>query len=80
MTKPKTLIATAVLTVMCQAVTVGAQDAQFPYVDDLTNPGKIVIICLMYWGRVGLMTFFYSLIKHEKRTEIHYPREDTPIG
>lgn len=47
---------------------------------DLTNPGKIVIICLMYWGRVGLMTFFYSLIKHEKRTEIHYPREDTPIG
>ena len=46
----------------------------------LTNTGKIVIICLMYWGRVGLMTFFYNLIKQEKRTAVHYPKGDIPIG
>lgn len=46
----------------------------------LTNAGKIVITCLMYWGRVGLMTFFYNLIKQEKGTNVHYPKGDTPIG
>ncbi len=45
-----------------------------------SDPGKIVLTCLMFWGRVGLITFFYTLVSQERKVHIHYPETNIPIG
>ena len=47
---------------------------------ELTNMGKMVIILLMYFGRVGLLTFSYSVVPHGKYANIHLPEAHIPIG
>lgn len=47
---------------------------------ELTSAGKMVIILLMYFGRVGLLTFSYSLIPHGKYANVHLPETHIPIG
>ncbi len=46
----------------------------------LSDAGKIVIILLMYWGRVGLLTFTYLIVRQEKHTNVHLPVTRIPIG
>lgn len=49
---------------------------------DLTTIGKLVIICLMFIGRVGILTVVFSLITKGRQQEpsIKYPEESIMIG
>ncbi|WBL17244.1 TrkH family potassium uptake protein [Sutcliffiella sp. NC1] len=47
---------------------------------DLSTIGKLVIICLMFIGRVGLLTFLFILESKEKPPNYHYPVERIIIG
>ena len=42
--------------------------------------GKIVLILLMYLGRIGPLTFTLALIEGQKDTHIRYPEEEVVIG
>ncbi|MDO5563258.1 MAG: potassium transporter TrkG [Synergistaceae bacterium] len=42
--------------------------------------GKMILIALMFWGRVGILSFFASLIRPEKGSVVHYPETHIPIG
>ena len=46
---------------------------------DFSIPGKFVLIALMFWGRVGILSFFASVIASEKGPEIKYPETHIPI-
>lgn len=48
--------------------------------NDLSIFGKIVIIVLMFIGRVGLISFLYTLGGKSKRVTYHYPKERVIIG
>lgn len=47
---------------------------------ELSLPGKIVIILLMYWGRVGLLTFSYFIARHNRQGNVILPSVRVPIG
>jgi trk system potassium uptake protein TrkH len=47
---------------------------------ELTYAGKIVLVLMMFWGRVGIVTFLYSLLKREIRERVSYPSEEVPVG
>ncbi|WP_265459012.1 TrkH family potassium uptake protein [Enterococcus sp. HY326] len=49
---------------------------------DLTEIGKVVIIALMYIGRVGILTVVFSLIAKSKREQANfkYPEEGVMVG
>ena len=47
---------------------------------DLTTIGKCVIMCLMFIGRVGLLTFLFILESKQKPPNYHYPVERVIIG
>ncbi|WP_417900894.1 TrkH family potassium uptake protein [Bacillus sp. CSS-39] len=47
---------------------------------DLTTIGKCVIMCLMFIGRVGLLTFLFILESRQKPPKYHYPVERVIIG
>lgn len=49
---------------------------------DLTLVGKIIILSLMFIGRVGIMTIFYSIAKQSTKREVNfkYPEETVIIG
>ena len=49
---------------------------------DLTLIGKLVIISLMYIGRVGIMTVVFSLLVKANRAEANYkyPEESIMLG
>lgn len=43
--------------------------------------GKLVLCLLMFWGRVGLLTFFWSYYNGQKRfSHVSYPQAQIPIG
>jgi len=46
----------------------------------LSSAGKLVLIILMFWGRVGLITFMYSVFKKREKENINLPRAYIPIG
>ncbi|CDQ19964.1 potassium uptake protein, TrkH family [Halobacillus karajensis] len=47
----------------------------------LSTFGKIILMLLMFLGRIGLLTFLFSFNKHDKaRVNYHYPRERIIIG
>jgi trk system potassium uptake protein TrkH len=46
----------------------------------LSDPGKLVLVLLMFWGRVGIVTFLYGLVKREARGKISYPDAEIPVG
>lgn len=48
--------------------------------NDLTFFGKIVIMGLMFVGRVGLISFLYSLGGRQNKRPYHYPTERVIIG
>ncbi|TLQ39825.1 Trk family potassium uptake protein [Ruoffia tabacinasalis] len=47
---------------------------------DLTVIGKVVLMLLMFVGRVGLMTFFWSLGGPKKESKVHYPEMNIMVG
>ena len=47
---------------------------------ELSVAGKMVLVLLMFWGRVGILTFFAILIKEEKKVDIRYTEVEIPIG
>lgn len=47
---------------------------------DLSIVGKIVIMTLMFIGRVGLISFIYTLGGKSNKTKYHYPKERVIIG
>ncbi|GEN52487.1 TrkH family potassium uptake protein [Halobacillus faecis] len=47
----------------------------------LSSFGKVVLMLLMFLGRIGLLTFLFSFKKHDKaQGKYHYPRERIIIG
>lgn len=48
--------------------------------DDLSVIGKIVIMLLMFIGRVGLISFLYSLGGNKRKRKYDYPTERVIIG
>lgn len=47
---------------------------------DLTAFGKMVIMVLMFVGRVGLISFLYSIGGSSQKKRYHYPKERIIIG
>ncbi|MER1984562.1 MAG: TrkH family potassium uptake protein [Solibacillus sp.] len=48
--------------------------------DHLSTPGKFVVMLLMFIGRVGLISFLYSIGGRAKKFPYHYPKERVIIG
>ena len=48
--------------------------------EDLSTVGKFVIMVLMFIGRVGLISFLYTLRGRSKRMTYQYPKERVIIG
>jgi len=47
----------------------------------LSAPGKMVIIVLMFWGRIGMLTVIYGLVRSSQVSEdINYPEVNIPLG
>lgn len=46
----------------------------------LSEVSKYVIICLMFFGRIGLLNLMIGLLKTEKKTEYTYPEENILIN
>ncbi|WP_305792106.1 TrkH family potassium uptake protein [Sporosarcina sp. Te-1] len=47
---------------------------------DLSIVGKVIIMILMFIGRVGLISFLYTLGGKTNKTTYHYPKERVIIG
>ncbi|MDF0728838.1 TrkH family potassium uptake protein [Cytobacillus sp. S13-E01] len=47
---------------------------------ELSNIGKIIIITLMFIGRIGILTFLFLLGKKSVDANYHYPKERVIIG
>lgn len=48
--------------------------------DDLSSFGKILIMLLMFVGRVGLISFLFTIGGRTTKTKFHYPKERVIIG
>lgn len=48
--------------------------------EDLSAAGKLIIMVLMFIGRVGLISFIYTLGGKVNKTPYHYPKERVIIG
>jgi Trk-type K+ transport system membrane component len=69
---------TEVLFEVCSAFgTVGLSLGITP---DLSDASKIVLMLLMFLGRVGILTFLYSLHRNSQTANFHYPKERIIIG
>lgn len=47
---------------------------------ELSDAGKVVLMLLMFWGRVGIVTFLYGLLKPMAKGKVSYPDAEIPIG
>ncbi|MET3575701.1 TrkH family potassium uptake protein [Bhargavaea ullalensis] len=47
---------------------------------DLSNIGKIILMMLMFVGRVGLISFLFTLGGKPRKLNFHYPKERVIIG
>lgn len=48
--------------------------------EDLSSPGKLIIMTLMFIGRVGLISFLFTIGGKTDPTKFHYPKERVIIG
>jgi trk system potassium uptake protein TrkH len=46
----------------------------------LSDGGKLVLVMMMFWGRVGIATFLYGLVKRESKGKVSYPDAEIPVG
>ncbi|MDX1772017.1 MAG: potassium transporter TrkG, partial [Planococcaceae bacterium] len=47
---------------------------------DLSSIGKLVIILLMFIGRIGILSFIFLLSQRHKQANYHFPKERVIIG
>jgi Trk-type K+ transport system membrane component len=47
---------------------------------ELTDVSKVILMLLMFLGRVGILTFLYSLHRKSSGANYHYPKERIIIG
>lgn len=47
---------------------------------ELSSPGKVVIILLMFIGRIGILSFIFLFNKGTPAENYHYPKERVIIG
>jgi potassium uptake TrkH family protein len=47
---------------------------------ELSNVGKLIIILLMFIGRIGILSFIFIISKKGPEANYHYPRERIIIG
>jgi Trk-type K+ transport system membrane component len=47
---------------------------------DLSTIGKLIIMVLMFIGRVGLISFLFTLGGKTKKPHYHFPKERVIIG
>ena len=48
--------------------------------DDISNVTKIVLMVLMFIGRVGLISFIIMIAGRREPDKYHYPKERIQIG
>ena len=46
----------------------------------LSPEGKMILVFLMFWGRVGIVTFLYGILAGSRPGKVHYPPAQMPIG
>jgi len=46
----------------------------------LSTPSRLILICLMYFGRVGGLTMIYAVTAGEKASVAQYPQEQITVG
>ena len=46
----------------------------------LLPAGKLIIIVLMFIGRVGLLTLAFTIVRRARGTAVHYSEENIMIG
>jgi len=46
----------------------------------LSDAGKLILVMMMFWGRVGIVTFLFGLMKREARGKVSYPDAEIPVG
>jgi len=47
---------------------------------EFSAAGKVILSIIMFWGRVGILTFFASVIRQERGGEVRYAETNIPIG
>lgn len=48
--------------------------------DDLGTPARLVIVMLMFVGRIGLLTFALALVSRERPSAVRHPAEEVVVG
>lgn len=61
-------------------LSVDTSGQQFGFTAYLNPAGKVIIIILMYLGRLGPLTAFVALSRTERKSIIEYPKDDVLIG
>ena len=57
--------------------TVGLSTGMTPY---LTVPGRVIVILLMFFGRLGPISVFIALSRSDRPEPVEYPSEEPLIG
>ena len=47
---------------------------------ELNVPSKVILICLMFFGRLGPLTLAFALMQQERKENLRYPRGNVIIG
>lgn len=58
----------------------GTVGLSFGITPDLSITGKIIVMILMFIGRVGIVSFLFIMGRREKTDNYHYPKEKIIIG
>ncbi|HEY4552305.1 MAG TPA: TrkH family potassium uptake protein [Bacillaceae bacterium] len=58
----------------------GTCGASMGITSDLSHFGKFLLIFLMFIGRIGILSFLFTMAGNEKEPDFHYPKERVIIG
>ena len=47
---------------------------------DLSPEGKMLLMVLMFWGRVGILTFMSGILRNPEQPRLTYPITQIPVG
>lgn len=59
---------------------VGTVGLSLGITSELLTLSKLTIVCLMYFGRVGILSIIYALIRERTAAQLQYPQEKLMIG
>jgi len=68
----------AIIVEVCSAF--GTTGLSMGITPDLSSFGKIILMVLMFIGRIGLTSFLFIIGGKEKKTKYHYPKERVITG